>query len=102
MRRAGISRAVALAVITTVIGMTAILSAQDGLKPAKLLNPGTDSWPTHNGDYSGRRFSTLKAVDAANVKTLSLAWLYTIPAGGPIKSTPLMLDGILYFSTPDP
>ena len=101
MKRAGISRAVALAVITTVIGMTAILSAQDGLNPAKLLNPGTDSWPTHNGDYSGRRFSTLKAVDAANVKTLSLAWLYTIPAGGPIKSTPLMIDGILYFSTPD-
>ena len=101
MKRAGISRAVALAVITTVISMTAILSAQDGLNPAKLLNPGTDSWPTHNGDYSGRRFSTLKAVDAANVKTLSLAWLYTIPAGGPIKSTPLMIDGILYFSTPD-
>ena len=91
----------ALAVITTVIGMAAILSAQDGLNPAKLLNPGTDSWPTYNGDYSGRRFSTLKAVDAANVKTLSLAWLYTIPAGGPIKSTPLMIDGILYFSTPD-
>ena len=99
MKRAGISRAVALVVITTV--SMAVLSAQDGLNPAKLLNPGTDSWPTYNGDYSGRRFSTLKAVDAANVKALSLAWLYTIPAGGPIKSTPLMIDGILYFSTPD-
>ena len=30
-----------------------------GLDPAKLLKPGTDSWPTYNGDYSGRRFSTL-------------------------------------------
>ncbi|MGO4212800.1 hypothetical protein AB4043_18495 [Terriglobus sp. YAF25] len=29
-----------------------------GLDPAVLLNPTPDSWPTYNGDYSGRRFST--------------------------------------------
>ena len=77
------------------------LGAQEGLSPAKILNPGTDSWPTYNGDYSGRRFSTLKTVTDANVKALSLGWLYTITAGGPIKATPLMIDGVLYFSTPD-
>ena len=27
--------------------------------------------------------------------------MYTITAGGPIKATPLMIDGVLYFSTPD-
>ena len=25
--------------------------ADAALDPAKLLNPGTDSWPTYNGDY---------------------------------------------------
>ena len=40
-------------------GFVAALHGQGGLDPAKLLNPGTDSWPTFNGDYSGRRFSTL-------------------------------------------
>ena len=39
-------------------------SAQAGLDPAKLLKPGTDSWPTYNGDYSGRRFSTLTKINA--------------------------------------
>ena len=34
-----------------------LASAQD-LDPAALLKPPTDTWPTYNGDYSGRRFST--------------------------------------------
>ena len=94
MRRAGLPLAAAILSMVT-------LAAQGGVTTARLLDPGTGSWPTYNGDYSGRRFSTLTSIDAANVKALSLAWLYTIPAGGPIKSTPLQIDGVLYFSTPD-
>ena len=37
------------------------LSAQ-GLDPAALLKPPMDAWPTYNGDYSGRRFSTLDQI----------------------------------------
>ena len=66
-------------------------------------------WPTYNGDYSGRRFSALKQINAANVRTLTLAWIYRIAdvsqqrgVGEPtIKSTPLMVNGILYFTIPD-
>jgi alcohol dehydrogenase (cytochrome c) len=79
------------------------LAGQAGLDPARLLSPGTDSWPTYNGDYSGRRYSTLTQINAANVKALSLAWIYRMAgnvAGG-IKATPLQIDGVLYFSTPD-
>src|SRR5437867_8774965 len=47
-----------------------------GLDPALLLKPATDAWPTYNGDYSGRRFSPLDQINASNVKTLSLAWIY--------------------------
>ena len=83
--------------------------AQAPLDPAKLLNPGTDSWPTYNGDYSGRRFSTLTKINANNVGALSLAWMYRLNTGGApavgssgtIKATPLQINGVLYFSTPD-
>src|SRR5437762_2752755 len=80
----------------------------------------TDAWPTYHGDYTGRRFSTLKQINTTNVKNLTLAWVYrlnTSRAGaivggeGPdtppptqppqIKSTPLMINGVLYFSVPD-
>ena len=34
----------------------ALLVAQSGgLAPTELLKPLKDSWPTYNGDYSGRR-----------------------------------------------
>src|SRR5438094_5943542 len=75
------------------------------LDPARLVNPGTDSWPTFNGDYSGRRFSALSTIDTSNVHQLSLAWMFRITSTGPplgaIKSTPLQIDGILYFTVPD-
>jgi alcohol dehydrogenase (cytochrome c) len=104
-----------------------ILPAQM-LNPELLTKPATDSWPTYNGDYSGRRFSPLTQINQSNVKGLSLAWVYRTDAGpspaaivggeGPmpepaaasgrggfngttIKATPLMVNGVLYFATPD-
>src|SRR5216110_1421487 len=37
----------------------ALQFAAQGLSPETLLQPPTSSWPTYNGEYSGRRFSTL-------------------------------------------
>jgi alcohol dehydrogenase (cytochrome c) len=77
-----------------------------GLTPATLLKPPTDAWPTYSGDYSGRRYSTLTQINSSNVHTLSLAWAsrFTSSGGGPaitIKSTPLMVNNILYFTAPN-
>src|SRR5438552_3281008 len=67
--------------------------------------PPTDSWPTYNGDFSGRRFSPLTKINAANINSLSLAWMYRVNATGGasnnIKATPLMIDGVIYFTTED-
>ena len=52
-----------------------------GLDPALLLQQPTNSWPTYNGDYSGRRFSTLTKINDSNVKSLSLSWMYQIRSG---------------------
>jgi len=74
--------------------------------PTTFAVPPTDSWPTYNGDYSGRRFSPLTRINDRNVGGLGLAWVYRADAGstrggGVIKSTPLQVDGVLYFSVPD-
>lgn len=70
------------------------------LDPIELSKPLTSIWPTYNGDYSGRRFSRLSQIDAKNVTNLGLVW--TFDSGKePIKATPLMVDGVLYFSVPD-
>ena len=79
------------------------LTGQSRLNPAKLGQPPTDSWPTFNGDYSGRRFSPLTKVTSGNVHQLSLAWMFRISGTGlgAIKSTPLQVNGVLYFTVPD-
>ena len=109
-----------------VFGLVSVALAADppaGLDPALLTKPPTDSWPTYHGDYSGRRYSTLSQINTDNVKGLSLAWIYranTSPQGaqtggeGPdtpppgsggfgldIKSTPLLVNGVLYLTAPD-
>lgn len=79
------------------------------LTPQRILHPSPDSWPTYNGDYSGRRYSTLDQISSGNIRSLSLAWMFRITGvgslrgvGSPeIKSTPLMVNGILYFTIPD-
>jgi len=65
-----------------------------------------DSWPTYNGDYSGRRFSPLTTLNTGNVQDLSLAWAARITNraegyGVRISATPLMVDGVLYFTSLD-
>ncbi len=37
------------------------------LDPEAFHRPPTDTWPTYNGDYSGRRYSTLSQINASNV-----------------------------------
>ncbi|MGH9654712.1 MAG: PQQ-binding-like beta-propeller repeat protein, partial [Bryobacteraceae bacterium] len=75
--------------------------------PEMLLHPPANSWPTYNGDYSGRRFSSLKQIDAKNVASLKTAWVYRAKNygkagfGSVIKSTPLEVNGALYFTMPD-
>jgi acido-empty-quinoprotein group A len=77
----------------------ALVSAQ-ALDPAAPLKAPTDTWPTYNGDYSGKRYSTLDQINAGNISSLTLAWAFQTH-GAAIKSTPLEVNGILYFSVPD-
>ena len=81
------------------------LGAQS-LNPADLLVAPSASWATYNGDYSGRRFSPLHQINTANVQWVSLAWTSRFSAsnafgGVVIKSTPLLVNGILYFTAPN-
>ena len=71
-----------------------------GLDPSLLLKPPTTTWPTYNGEYSGRRYSTLSQINKTNVSSLTLAWAFQTHADA-LKSTPLEVNGILYFTVPD-
>ncbi len=68
---------------------------------SQLLAPPADSWPGYHGDYTGRRHSSLTQITPGNVNKLGLAWAFQTGQAMQIKSTPLLVDGILYFTVPD-
>lgn len=81
--------------------VTSAALAQD-VTDAMLKNPPRDSWPAFHGDYSGRHHSALAQITPRNVENLSLAWTFQTQAGNnSIKSTPILVDGVLYFTLPD-
>lgn len=66
-----------------------------------LLKPSTESWPTYHGDYSGRRHSSLTRITPENVQNLTLAWAFQTNQSASLKSSPLVVDGVMYFTVPD-
>src|SRR5438552_8920348 len=86
--------------LTFVLVLAPVTLGAQELTPELLVKPGAESWPTYNGDYSGRRHSALDQINASNVNSLGLAWAFRI-RGSVIKSTPLVVNGVLYFTAPD-
>lgn len=106
--------------------MAPLLLCAQGLDPKQIYLPLGDSWPTYSGDYSGKRYSSLKQLNRSNVKNLTLAWTTRLSGGAGggrggvptivggegdgsvnlgggvnIKGSILMVDGVLYVSAPD-
>ena len=76
-------------------------SLAQGVDAAMLAHPPKDSWPLYHGDYSGQRHSRLTQITRQNVAYLSLAWEFQTELADTIKSSPLLVDGVLYFTLPD-
>ena len=79
-----------------------------------LMSPevSAQEWRFYGGDAGGARFSALQQINRTSVGKLQRAWTYHMgeaDRGGqetdrhpvaPFESTPLVIDGVLYFSTP--
>lgn len=79
---------------------SACFAQERGLDAQAITKPLAQDWLTFNGDYSGRRYSPLNQINQGNVKKLTLAWVLQ-PQSVAIKSMPLEVNGILYFTTPE-
>ena len=62
--------------------------------------PQPGDWLTYNGNDSANRYSPLKQIDAANVSSLKLKWVFPIPHFG-LETTPLAAGGVLYVTGPN-
>jgi quinoprotein glucose dehydrogenase len=82
------------------------LSAVAGCAPAE---PALKGWPVYGADPAATHYSSLADIDRTNVADLTVAWEWrpgemrddvngTRP--GNFQNTPLMIDDVLYLSTP--
>jgi quinohemoprotein ethanol dehydrogenase len=58
-----------------------------------------ESWITHGRTYSEQRFSPLKQINDQNISQLGLAWFHDLDTQRGQESTPLVIDGVMYFTS---
>ncbi len=58
-------------------------------------------WAQHGLDHSETRFSEIDQVDTKTVRRLGLAWYKDLPRAKSLEATPLLIDGVMYFTTND-
>jgi alcohol dehydrogenase (cytochrome c) len=56
------------------------------------------NWLTYSGTYSSQRYSTLRQITPANVKTLDQRWIFQAESLEKFETTPLVVDGIMYIT----
>ena len=57
-----------------------------------------DNWLSYNGDYSGRRFTSLSEITPQNVGQLRAQWVFHSRAPGILEVTPVVVDGVMFIT----
>jgi len=58
-----------------------------------------ENWMTYGRTYGEQRFSPLQQVNDQNVAQLGLAWYYDLDTNRGQEATPIVVDGVMYFTS---
>jgi alcohol dehydrogenase (cytochrome c) len=64
-----------------------------------LARPVGANWTSYNGDYTGRRFSSLQEITTANVAQLRAAWVFHPGNTQRLEATPVVIRGMMYVTS---
>src|SRR6202167_1308793 len=72
-----------------------------GVTDAQIVNADSQpgNWLTHGRTYNEQRFSPLKEINDHNASRLGLAWYFDLDTHRGQEATPIVVDGVMYFST---
>lgn len=75
-------------------------SARPSAETARIADEAnTSDWLSFGRTYSERFFSPLQDINTRNVANLGLAWSMEVPDATSLEATPLVVNGIMYFTT---
>jgi alcohol dehydrogenase (cytochrome c) len=70
------------------------------MPPEKLLSePAGANWLSYNGDYTGRRFSSLNQINQSNVGQLRAGWVFHAPNSSALEVTPVVYQGLMFVTS---
>ncbi len=61
-----------------------------------LTSPAGANWTSYNGDYTGRRYSSLREINTGNVQRLRAAWVFHPGNSQNLENTPIVVRGVMY------
>jgi alcohol dehydrogenase (cytochrome c) len=64
-----------------------------------LATPVGENWPSYNGDYTGRRYSSLHEINRTNVAQLRAAWVFHPGNSQRLQATPVVIGGVMYVTS---
>jgi alcohol dehydrogenase (cytochrome c) len=64
-----------------------------------LAQPAGANWSSYNGDYTGRRYSALHEITAANVTQLRASWIFHPSNSEKLEVTPVVINGVMYITS---
>ena len=67
--------------------------------PALAASPPSVDWLSYNGDYSGRRYSSLGEIDAGNVHQLRAQWVFHPGNSDSLEVTPVVVAGVMFVAS---
>jgi glucose dehydrogenase len=71
----------------------------DVLSEQLLVQPPGANWLSYNGDYTGRRFSSLSEITPADVTNLRAEWILHARDANELEVTPVVVDGIMFVTS---
>jgi len=81
-------------------GCTALVPAQVTYEQLLKAKEDPGNWLTYSGSYDSHRHSRLEQISRENVEGLDLEWALQIHSFEKFETTPLVVDGIMYFTEP--
>ncbi|MEO8595235.1 MAG: PQQ-dependent dehydrogenase, methanol/ethanol family [Candidatus Solibacter sp.] len=82
--------------------LAACLPASAQVTSERLLHPEREpqNWLTYGGSYKSWRYTSLDQIRTDNARNLELKWVYQLESTDKFEATPLVVDGVMYFTQP--
>jgi len=111
-RKSKLGLSISLLAITLLLALIseacnqARVASEMSVKPAdvnesRIINADREpeNWMTYGRTYDEQRFSPLNQINDQNVSQLGLAWYYDLDTNRGQEATPIVVDGVMYFTS---